>query len=66
LHAVEATTACELGGDNGDQPTWSSAPPAAMSFQSILYRRVFPNVPIEKAETPKFFKDLNFDQIVRR
>jgi len=37
-----------------------------MSFQSILYRRVFPNVPIEKAETPKFFKDLNFDQIVRR
>jgi DNA mismatch repair protein MutS len=35
-----------------------------MSFQSILYRRMPLDVPAEQAESPDFFKDLNFDQIV--
>src|SRR5712692_236740 len=35
-----------------------------MSFQSILYPRIRPDVPTERAEAPEFFKDLNIDQIV--
>jgi DNA mismatch repair protein MutS len=35
-----------------------------MSFQSILYPHVRPDVPTEQAEAPEFFKDLNIDQIV--
>ncbi len=52
------------GGDNGDVSARPSDRPDTMSFQSILYRRVAPGVPTEHAETPDFFKDLNFDQIV--
>src|SRR5712692_6908510 len=35
-----------------------------MSFQSILYPHIRPDVPTEHAEAPEFFKDLNIDQIV--
>ncbi len=35
-----------------------------MSFRSILYRRILPDVPTEQAEAPEFFKDLNLDRVV--
>jgi DNA mismatch repair ATPase MutS len=35
-----------------------------MSFQSILYRRLPLDMPVEQTEAPGFFKDLNIDQIV--
>jgi DNA mismatch repair protein MutS len=56
--------ACEVGGGDADEPTRPSERPNAMTFQSILYRQVAPDLPTEQAEAPEFFKDLNFDQIV--
>ena len=35
-----------------------------MSFQSILYSRIEPDMRTEQAEAPDFFGDLNLDQIV--
>jgi DNA mismatch repair protein MutS len=35
-----------------------------MSFQSVLYSRIDPDMRTEQAEAPDFFSDLNLDQIV--
>jgi DNA mismatch repair protein MutS len=35
-----------------------------MTFQSILYRRIRADVPIEPTEAPDFFHDLNIDQLL--
>jgi DNA mismatch repair protein MutS len=35
-----------------------------MTFQSILCRRIRPDVSFEQVEAPEFFHDLNIDQIV--
>jgi DNA mismatch repair protein MutS len=35
-----------------------------MTFQSILCRRIRPDIPTEQVEAPEFFHDLNIDQIV--
>jgi DNA mismatch repair protein MutS len=35
-----------------------------MTFQSILYRQIRADVPIEPTEAPEFFHDLNIDQFV--
>jgi hypothetical protein len=35
-----------------------------MTFHSILYRHIPAGGPMEQAEAPEFFHDLNIDQLV--
>jgi DNA mismatch repair protein MutS len=46
---------------NGSTPTHSDPP---TTFQSILCRRIRPDILPERVEAPEFFHDLNIDQIV--